>query len=63
VAVNAMLNLTNGNIRMVQGLSRHVDPRTLMEYDDARRDDAGTLASSSATTSVLDRLYAVDRCG
>jgi hypothetical protein len=38
------LDLTNGNIRMVQGLSRHVDPRTLMKYDDARRDDAGALA-------------------
>jgi hypothetical protein len=44
VAVNAMLDLTNGNVRMVQGLSRHANPRTLMKYDDARRDDAGTLA-------------------
>jgi hypothetical protein len=44
VAVNAMLDLTNGNVRMVQGLSRHADPRTLMKYDDSRRDDAGTLA-------------------
>jgi hypothetical protein len=29
---------------MVQGLSRHADPRTLLRYDDARRDDAGMLA-------------------
>jgi integrase/recombinase XerC len=42
--ITRALDLTNGNIRMVQGLSRHVDPRTLMKYDDARRDDAGALA-------------------
>jgi integrase/recombinase XerC len=42
--ITRALDLTNGNIRMVQGLSRHADPRTLMKYDDSRRDDAGTLA-------------------
>jgi integrase/recombinase XerC len=42
--ITRALDLTNGNVRMVQGLSRHVDPRTLMKYDDARRDDAGALA-------------------
>jgi integrase/recombinase XerC len=42
--ITRALDLTNGNVRMVQGLSRHADPRTLMKYDDARRDDAGTLA-------------------
>jgi integrase/recombinase XerC len=36
-------DLTNGNVRMVQGLSRHADPRTLLRYDDSRRHDAGTL--------------------
>ena len=41
--ITRALDLTNGNIRMVQGLSRHADPRTLMKYDDSRRDDAGTL--------------------
>ena len=29
---------------MVPGPSRHADPKTLMKYDDSRRDDAGTLA-------------------
>ena len=43
--ITRALDLTNGNVRMVQGLSRHADPRTLMKYDDARRDDAGTLAN------------------
>jgi integrase/recombinase XerC len=42
--ITRALDLTNGNVRMVQGLSRHADPRMLMKYDDARRDDAGTLA-------------------
>jgi integrase/recombinase XerC len=42
--ITRALDLTNGNVRMVQGLSRHADPRTLMKYDDSRRDDAGTLA-------------------
>jgi integrase/recombinase XerC len=42
--ITRALDLTNGNVRKVQGLSRHADPRTLMKYDDARRDDAGTLA-------------------
>jgi integrase/recombinase XerC len=42
--ITRALDLTNGNVRMVQGLSRHADPRTLMRYDDARRDDAGALA-------------------
>ena len=42
--ITRALDLTNGNVRMVQGLGRHADPRTLMKYDDARRDDAGTLA-------------------
>jgi integrase/recombinase XerC len=35
---------TDGNLPMVQCLSRHVDIRTLMGYDDNRRDDAGKLA-------------------
>jgi integrase/recombinase XerC len=43
--ITRALDLTNGNVRMVQNLSRHADPRTLMKYDDARRDDAGTLAN------------------
>lgn len=42
--ITRALDLSNGNVRMVQGLSRHADPRTLMQYDDNRRDDAGKLA-------------------
>jgi integrase/recombinase XerC len=29
--ITRALDLTNGNVRMVQGLSRHADPRTLMK--------------------------------
>jgi integrase/recombinase XerC len=46
--ITRALDLTNGNIRMVQGLSRHADPSTVMKYDDNRRDDAGKLAQMLA---------------
>jgi integrase/recombinase XerC len=42
--ITRALDLTNGNVRKVQTLSRHADPRTLLLYDDNRRDDAGELA-------------------
>ncbi len=42
--ITRALDLTNGNIRMVQGLSRHLDPRVLLKYDDNRVDHAGKLA-------------------
>jgi integrase/recombinase XerC len=35
-AITAALDATDGNIRKVQKLSRHADPRTLMIYDDNR---------------------------
>jgi hypothetical protein len=35
----AALDATDGNIRKVQKLSRHADPRTLMIYDDNRNKD------------------------
>ncbi|MBD2459335.1 tyrosine-type recombinase/integrase [Nostoc sp. FACHB-87] len=38
-AITAALDATDGNIRKVQKLSRHVDPRTLMIYDDNRNKD------------------------
>jgi integrase/recombinase XerC len=42
--ITRALDLTNRNVRTVQELSRHVDSRTLMKYDDARRNDAGVMA-------------------
>ncbi|BAB77505.1 tyrosine-type recombinase/integrase (plasmid) [Anabaena sp. FACHB-709] len=38
-AITAALDATDGNIRKVQKLSRHADPRTLMIYDDNRNKD------------------------
>jgi integrase/recombinase XerC len=43
-AITSALDLSGGNIRDVQKYSRHADPRTLMRYDDARRDVAGDIA-------------------
>jgi integrase/recombinase XerC len=37
--MKAALDATDGNIRKVQKLSRHADPRTLMIYDDNRNKD------------------------
>ena len=36
-ATSELLRLTNGNLRIAQALTRHTDPRTLMQYDDDRR--------------------------
>lgn len=36
-SITAALDATDGNIRKVQKLSRHTDPRTLMIYDDNRQ--------------------------
>jgi integrase/recombinase XerC len=44
-AVTSALDKTGGNIREVQQYSRHADPRTLMRYDDNRRDVAGRIAA------------------
>jgi integrase/recombinase XerC len=38
-AITAALDATDGNIRKVQKLSRHADPRTLMIYDDNQNKD------------------------
>ena len=43
-AITRALELTNGNIRMVQKFSRHADPKTVLRYDDARTDLAGDVA-------------------
>jgi integrase/recombinase XerC len=43
-AITAALDLTQGDVRAVQRFSRHADPRTLLLYDDARRDGAGEIA-------------------
>ena len=43
-AITEALDLTHGDIRAVQRFSRHADPRTLLLYDDARRDGAGEVA-------------------
>ncbi|BAY66914.1 integrase-recombinase protein (plasmid) [Calothrix brevissima NIES-22] len=43
-AITAALDATDGNIRKVQKLSRHADPRTLMIYDDNRARDQEELS-------------------
>ncbi|WP_422929016.1 tyrosine-type recombinase/integrase [Singulisphaera sp. PoT] len=43
-AITSALDATNGDIRSVQQFSRHSDPRTLLKYDDRRRDVAGAIA-------------------
>jgi integrase/recombinase XerC len=43
-AITQALDVTHGDIRAVQRFSRHADPRTLLLYDDARRDGAGEVA-------------------
>lgn len=39
--ITRVLEKSNGNIRMAQEFSRHKDPKTLMLYDDNRKDLAG----------------------
>jgi integrase/recombinase XerC len=43
-AITRALDLSGGNVREVRLFSRHVDMRTLVVYDDARRDAAGAIA-------------------
>ncbi|GAB1544594.1 site-specific tyrosine recombinase XerD [Scytonema sp. NUACC21] len=50
-AITAALDATDGNIRKVQKLSRHADPRTLIIYDDNRNKDA--LEMSELLTGML----------
>uniref|UniRef100_UPI0039080BCF hypothetical protein n=1 Tax=Nostoc edaphicum TaxID=264686 RepID=UPI0039080BCF len=42
--MKAALDVTGGNIRKVQKLSRHADPRTLMIYDDNRNKDLWSMS-------------------
>lgn len=44
-SITAALDATDGNIRKVQKLSRHADPRTLMIYDDNRAKDQEFVSS------------------
>lgn len=43
-AITEALNLTDGNVRKVQKLSRHSTIETVMIYDDARHKDQGKLS-------------------
>jgi integrase/recombinase XerC len=44
LAITEALNVTNGNIREVMKFSRHRDPKTVMIYDDNRKDVAGKIS-------------------
>jgi len=44
-AITAALEVTDGDVRKVQQFSRHADPKTLLVYDDDRRDAAGEVAA------------------
>lgn len=44
-AITAALDMTNGNVRKVQSLSRHKDLNTLMIYDDNRNSYQGEVTS------------------
>ena len=43
-AITEALNLTNGDTRKDQRFSRHLDPRTLLHYDDNREDMGGEVS-------------------
>lgn len=43
-AITRVLQISNGDIPAAQRFSRHSDPRTLMIYDDRRKDRGGELA-------------------
>jgi integrase/recombinase XerC len=43
-AITRALDATHGDVRTVQRFSRHADPRTLLRYDDRRKDVAGDVA-------------------
>lgn len=46
--LTAALEMTNGDVTAVQRLSRHLDVRTLMIYDDRRKDRQGELTQGLA---------------
>ena len=43
-AITRALDKTNGDARTVQRFSRHADIRTVLLYDDRRKDSAGDVA-------------------
>ncbi len=47
--ITRALDATGGDVRKVRGFSRHADIKTVLIYDDARRDDFGTIAELVAT--------------
>ena len=49
-SITAALDATDGNIRKVQKLSRHSDPKTLMIYDDNRQ------RAQKEVSDILDEL-------
>ncbi|MFO0713608.1 MAG: hypothetical protein U0353_27395 [Sandaracinus sp.] len=55
-AITMALEGTSGDVRRVAKLSRHVKLDTVLRYDDARRDDAGELATMIAAAIGADRL-------
>lgn len=55
-AITMALEGTGGDVRRVSRLSRHSKLDTVLVYDDARRDDAGELASMIAAAIGGDRL-------
>lgn len=50
-SITEALNLTNGDVRKVQKLSRHSNLNTLMIYDDNRQNLQGEV------TGMLDELF------
>lgn len=48
-AITAVLDATNGNLRIGQGFARHSKPETTMRYDDNRVDVGGKAAQEIAT--------------
>ena len=46
--ITRALEVSGGDVRAVQRLSRHAKLEMLMRYDDNRRDDAGSLAQRLA---------------
>lgn len=51
-AITMALDLTGGDVRQVQRFSRHRDIKTVMAYDDTRRDLGGAVASLVATDTM-----------
>lgn len=49
--ISRALDLTNGNIRLVQRFARHADPKTTQRYDDNREDLAGVVTRLLGTDS------------